>query len=103
MTEHVLAVCGVQFDVQLLNVDEGEGAAVSITVLPAANSPRHDAGAPQGRAKPAGELVTVPNPAPTKVTVRVTDPLVTKQITFPVIDPVTTAPEEEIPPALVLV
>ena len=103
MTEHVLAVCGVQFDVQLLNVDEGEGAAVSITVLPAANCPTHDAGAPQGRAKPAGELVTVPNPAPTKVTVRVTDPLVTKQITFPVIDPVTTAPEEEIPPALVLV
>lgn len=102
VTEHGFAVSGVQF-VQLLNVDEPVGMAVSITVLPTANCPTHDTGATHEVAKPDGELVTVPNPAPAKVTVRVADPLPEKQITFPVIDPVTTAPEDESPPALVFV
>ena len=101
VTEHGLEVSGVQF-VQLLNVDEPDGVAVSITVVPAPNWPTHAAG-PHGTANPAGELVTVPNPGPVKLTVRVTDPLLAKQITLPVIEPVTIVPEEEIPPALVLV
>jgi hypothetical protein len=66
----------------------------------------HGVGAVHGRANPAGELVTVPNPAPLNVTVRagfVAPPFPEKQITFPVIDPVTTAPDEEIPPALLFV
>ena len=105
VTEHGLAVSGVQF-VQLLNVDEPVGAAVSITVVPAPNCPTQDVGATHGRLKPAGEMVTVPKPAPAKVTVRVgfwVPPLPEKQITFPVIEPVTIVPEEEIPPALVFV
>jgi len=102
VTEHGLAVSGVQF-VQLLNVDEPVGMAVSITIEPAANTPTHGAGAKHGVLNPVGELVTVPNPAPLKVTVRVADPLPAKQITLPVIEPVTIVPEEEIPPALVFV
>src|SRR5215472_9595603 len=84
---------------QLANVDKPVGVAVSITVVPAANCPMHDVGATQGRAKPAGELVTVPKPPPAKVTVRVgfeVPPLPEKQITLPVMEPVTTAPPEEI-------
>lgn len=89
-----------------MNVEEPVGVAVSVTVVPAPNAPIHGVGATHGELKPAGELVTVPNPAPLNVTVRagfVAPPLPEKQITFPVIDPVTIAPDEEIPPTLVFV
>jgi len=103
VTEHEVAVGGVQL-VQLLNVDEVAGMAVSVTVEPAANTPTHGVIATHAVLKPGGELVTVPNPVPLKVIVKAADPVVpAKQVTFPVIEPVTIVPEEEIPPALVFV
>ena len=106
VTEHGFAVGWVVQPAQLLNVDGLVGAAVRVTTVPDPNCPRHDEGATHGTAKPSGELVTVPVPEPAKVTVRVgfaDPPLTVEQITFPVIYPVTTAPPEEIPPALVFV
>ena len=49
---------------------------------------------------PAGELTTVPLPLPEKSTTSVTPE---KQTTLAVIVPVTIAPDDVIPPALVLV
>jgi hypothetical protein len=53
---------------------------------------------------PKGELVTVPEPLPAKLTVRTgAPPVLVKQTTFAVIDPVTMAPDEDSPPALLFV
>jgi len=103
VTEHGFAVGWLVQFAQVPNVDGAVGVAVSVTVVPVENCPVH-AGAPHGEANPTGLLTTVPSPVPAKVTVRVADPVVPeKQITLPVIEPVTIVPEEEIPPALVLV
>jgi len=57
-------------------------------------------------------LVTVPLPFPEKAKLRIgaappppppPPPVPVKQVTFPVMNPVTRAPEEEIPPALMFV
>jgi hypothetical protein len=83
--------------------------AVNVTVVPLAKEELVQLTDELAQLSPAGELVTVPEPLPVKLMVRlgpvVPPPLLVpvKQITFPVMNPVTTAPVEEIPPALVLV
>ena len=93
--------------IQLMDCDVPIAAAVSVTGVPVVNWLRQGAGLAQLR--PAGELVTVPEPFPEKVSVRAGDeppppPLEpVKQVTFPVMNAVTIAPDEEIPPELVFV
>jgi hypothetical protein len=76
-----------------------------VTRLPLVNCARHALGLEQ--LKPVGELVTFPDPFPRKVNVRAGDPvpppLAVKQTTFAVMKPVTSAPDDEIPPELLLV
>jgi hypothetical protein len=91
---------------QLPNTDEPVGDAVSVTAVPLVNWVRHGNGLAQLR--PDGELVTVPAPFPAKVRVRTGEPVpppleLVKQTTFPVMYPVTSAPDEDKPPELVLV
>ena len=54
-----------------------------------------------------GELVTVPEPLPENVAVNAGEPapppLAVKQVTFAVMKPVTSAPDEDIPPELLFV
>jgi hypothetical protein len=92
--------------VQLPNVDGAIGVAVSVIGVPLANPcVTHGPGLVQ--LKPGGLLVTVPVPNPWKVRVNAGLPLPppepVKQTTFPVMYPVTIAPDEDNPPMLVLV
>ena len=65
---------------QLPNVDDPLGVAVNVIVVPLGKLALHVIAQP----RPEGELVTVPEPAPTKLTVRVgPEPL--KRTTFAVI------------------
>ena len=96
---------GESHPVQLPNTDGLIGDAVSVTGVPLANCARHGVGLLQ--LKPSGELATFPNPVPAKVKVRTGAPVPpfepVKQVTFPVMYPVTTAPLEDRPPSLLLV
>jgi hypothetical protein len=74
------------------------GVAVNVIVVPLTNVVAHVA----EQLRPGGELTTVPAPVPAKVTVKV-GPVPVKQTTFAVIDPVTTAPDEDTVPALFVV
>ena len=80
------------------------GVAVRVTGVPLAKLALH---VPWVLAQliPRGELVTVPEPLPAKLTVRIGDPepVLVKQTTFAVMDPVTMAPDEDSPPALLFV
>ena len=92
--------------VQLSNTDEPVAVAVRVTGVPLAYWVRHGVGLEQLR--PGGALATVPAPRPAKVRVRTGDPVpppleLVKQTTFAVMNPVTTAPDEESPPVLVFV
>jgi hypothetical protein len=96
-------LAGESHPAQLPNT-ELVGVAVSVTAVPLANWVRHGAGLEQ--LNPNGELATVPAPFPAKVRVRTgapPPPELVKQTTFPVIYPVTIAPDEDKPPELVLV
>jgi len=89
---------------QLPNAEPEFGAAVREIADPAEKVPLQAVAQPS----PAGVLVTVPNPAPEKFTVRRKElppdpPEPVKQITFACIVPVTIAPEEERLPALLFV
>jgi hypothetical protein len=77
---------------QLPNVDTPVGAAVNVTAVPLGKLALHVVAHPS----PAGELLTVPEPAPAKFTVSVGCPVVVvlKQTTLAVIKPVTMAPVE---------
>lgn len=93
---------------QLPNTDVPVAVAVNVTGVPLAYWVRHGFGLEQLR--PAGSLVTVPTPFPAKVSVNAGDPAplpppleLVKQTTFAVMNPVTTAPDEVSPPALVFV
>jgi fermentation-respiration switch protein FrsA (DUF1100 family) len=102
VTSQGFALLGVSQPTQLPNNDPPLGAAVSVTVLPLANWARHAL----AQLTPGGELVTVPDPFPRKVTVRAGDPallLLVKQTTFAVMKPVTSAPDDDIPPELLFV
>lgn len=103
---HGLVVPGeLQFD-QLPNVDPEAGVAVSVTGVPTGK-----AWVTQGdgleQLNPDGLLETVPEPRPVKVNVNagfpppLPEPV--KQVTFPVIYPVTIAPEDDMPPELLFV
>lgn len=75
------------------------GTAFKITVVPFGKLVLHVLPHPS----PAGELLTVPEPLPVKFTVRRGAPLpepLPKHTTFAVMLPVTTAPDEDRPPAL---
>ena len=89
---------------QLPNFDRPVPAAVSVTGVPFANWPRHAL----EQIRPGGELVTVPDPLPAKVRVRISvdappPPVLVKQTTLAVMNPVTTAPDDDKPPVLLLV
>lgn len=103
---HGLVVPGELHPDQLPNVDPDDGVAVSVTgVLTGKACVTQGPGLEQ--LNPDGLLVTVPEPMPLKVNVNaglpppLPEPV--KQVTFPVIYPVTIAPEDEIPPLLVFV
>ena len=103
-TEQGLVVPGVSQPTQLTKFDPPVPVAVNVTVEPVVNWARHGVGLAQLR--PMGELVTVPAPLPEKVSVKAGDeppPPAPAQVTLPVMNPVTTAPEEEMPPELVFV
>lgn len=81
---------------QLPNVDPLV-VAVSVTTVPLVKRWLHVV----AQLRPAGELVTVPEPVPGKFTVRLGPELLElKQTTFAVMKPVTIAPDESRPPAL---
>lgn len=106
VTVQGFVVPGESQPTQLANCDVPIGLAVSVTTVPVMNWARQGVGLEQLR--PMGRLVTVPEPLPKKVSVRAGDeppppPELPKQVTFPVMNPVTAAPEEEMPPALVFV
>jgi hypothetical protein len=88
------------------NEEVPTGVAVRVTGVPLAKLALH---VPWVLAQlmPRGELVTVPEPLPAKLTVRIGDPppepVLAKQTTFAVVDPVTMAPDEDGPPALLFV
>jgi hypothetical protein len=84
------------------------GTAVNVTVVALAKEELVQLTDELAQLSPAGELVTVPEPVPAKLIVRLgpelpPPPVPVKQTTLPVMNPVTTAPVEDIPPALVLV
>ncbi len=72
------------------------GVAVNVTVVPFVKLPLQVV----AQLRPKGELVMIPEPVPTKSTVRVGPE---GQTTIAVINPVTIAPDECRPPALVFV
>jgi len=82
------------------------GVAIRVTVVPLAKLALH---VPWLLAQiiPTGELVTVPEPWPAKLTVRIGDPppepVLVKHTTFAVMDPVAMAPDEDSPRALLFV
>jgi hypothetical protein len=103
-TEHGFTLPPVsQFD-QLPKVEVPAGVAVRVTVVPLANCAEQAFEQPN----PDGTLVTVPVPAPEKLKLRIGAapppppplPVPVKHTTLPVMNPVTNAPEEEIPPEL---
>jgi hypothetical protein len=103
--EHGFVLGGVRQPAQPPNVDEPVGVAVRVTVELIGNRAEQTP-AELAQLRPAGLLVMFPVPAPAKVTVRAGPlpvPPPVKQTTFPVIYPVTIAPEDEMPPALELV
>ena len=80
------------------------GVALRVTVVPLAKLALHAPCWVLEQLIPPGELVTVPEPLPAKRTVRIGDPpVLVKQTTFAVMDPVTMAPDEDSPPALLFV
>jgi hypothetical protein len=88
------------------NVDPDAGVAVSVTgVLTGKAWVTQGPGLEQ--LNPDGLLETVPEPLPVNVNVNAGFPAPlpepVKQVTFPVIYPVTIAPEDEMPPVLVFV
>ncbi len=103
---HGFVVPGESHPVQLPKTDVPLGVAVRVTGVPVGN-----ACVTQGpgleQLNPRGELTTDPDPFPWNVKVSaglllpLPDPV--KQTTFPVMYPVTTAPDDEIPPELLLV
>jgi hypothetical protein len=80
--------------------------AIRVTVVPLAKLALH---VPWLLAQiiPTGELVTVPEPWPAKLTVRIGDPppepVLVKHTAFAFMDPVTMAKDEDSPPALLFV
>jgi hypothetical protein len=86
-------------------VEVPPGVAVKVTVDPLAKLAVQF----PAQLRPVGELVTVPEPVPTKATLRVDvpepepDPVPVKQTTLAVMYPVTIDPLDLIPPALLLV
>jgi hypothetical protein len=85
------------------NVDVLDGVAVSVIEVPLAKAcVLHGPGVEQ--LKPSAGSETVPIPAPKNVTLKsglpLPPPVPVKQTTFAVINPVTTAPDDDIPPAL---
>jgi hypothetical protein len=94
-----------QFD-QPPNDEVPVGVAVSVTTVLAGNNAAHTP-AELAQLRPDGLLLTVPAPSPPKVKVRAKPPppppVPVKQITFAVMYPVTTAPDEFKPPSLVFV
>ena len=106
VTEQGLVVPGVSQPTQLTKFAPPVPVAVNVTVDPLLNALANGPGLAPLR--PAGLLVTVPAPLPENVRVSALvllppPPLPVKHATLPVMNPVTTAPEEEIPPALVFV
>jgi hypothetical protein len=102
-SENVQAeVLPTQPPLQPPNDEVPTGVSVSVTVLPLAKLALQ-VPAVLAQLMPEGELVTVPVPAPEKLTVRSGPdpplPELVKQTTLAVMDPVTTAPEEDTPPA----
>jgi hypothetical protein len=98
VTEQGFVLAGVSQSNQFPNVDPEFGTASSVSAVPLKNSATHGAGLVQ--VKPAGELVTVPDPFPANVTVKagpVPLPLLVKQVTLAVIELVTMAPDEDTP------
>lgn len=89
------------------NKEAVTGVAVRVIGVPLAKLALHVVGWLLAQLIPAGELVTVPVPLPGKLTVRIGDPppepVLVKQTTFAVMDPVTMAPDEDSPPALLFV
>lgn len=95
------------------NVDPELGVAVSVTVLLAGKGPAHSVEHPSW----LGKLRIVPKPVPENWTVTIklplpplpplppppAPPVPEAQVTFAVIEPLMIAPEEERPPALLLV
>jgi len=101
-TVHVFPETELQPEDQLPNVELPVGVAVSVTEVPLAKLALHA----DGQLMPAGELLTVPVPAPAKVTVSIGEPPgpePVKQTTFACIVPVTMAPDEDRLPALLFV
>ena len=88
---------------QLPNTDAPAGVAVNVRAVPLATRKAHGVGVAQLIA--CAESVTDPEPLPPKATVRTGEPappppVPVKQTTFAVINPVTIAPDEDSPPAL---
>jgi hypothetical protein len=88
---------------QLPNTDAPVAVAVSVTGVPLVYWVRQGVGLEQLR--PAGSLDTVPVPFPAKARVSTGDPAppppeLVKQVTFAVMNPVISAPDEESPPWL---
>jgi len=103
---HGLVVPGESHPDQLPNVDPAAGVAVNVTgVLTAKACVTQGNGLEQ--LNPDGLLETVPEPLPVNVKVNAgfpaPPPEAVKQVTFPVIYPVTIAPDDEMPPELVFV
>ncbi len=71
-------------------------AAVRVTEVPVGKLPEQLEPLLREQPSPAGELETVPAPAPDESIVTV-GPVPVKQVTVAVIDPVTTAPDEDTP------
>jgi hypothetical protein len=90
------------------NVEGAMGVAVRVTVVPLGKLSMQLT-AVLAQLKPEVELVTVPVPLPRKLTVNVGSapppplPVLVKQTTFAVMEPVTTAPEEDTPDPSALV
>jgi hypothetical protein len=78
-------------------------AADKVTVVPVGKLPVQEDPPLNAQPRPAGELDTVPAPMPDESTV-IVGPVLVKQTRFAVIDPVTTAPDEDTPePSLFVV
>jgi len=109
----VVSLCNKKVHVELLlvhppdhppNDEEPTGVAVKVTEVPLAKLALQFATV-LAQLIPGGELVTVPEPLPGKIIVKIgpPPPLPVKHTTFAVIFAVTIAPDEDNPPALLLV
>jgi hypothetical protein len=85
------------------NEEAPTGVAVRVTGVPLAKLALHVVPWLLAQLIPRGELVSMPVPLPGKLTVRIADPppepVLVKQTTFAVMDPVTMAPDEDSPPS----